>query len=497
MRGRVRLAGVLALAAVAAVGCLAPGARASSGAEVGMEDGRLLFYLPDAGTSLLPFWKFAGVDVVRLHARWVSIAPGTNALTMPAGFHPTDPNDPKYDWGRLDSVVKAVRDAGMRVELTVTGSGPLWSSASPARHNPRWKPIPEQFAAFATAVARRYGAQVDRYMLYNEPNQSGWLQPQGACVKGRCHPVAPHLYRALVRAAYPAIKAADPVSQVLIGELAPIGRDVGGSRASLKPLTFMRAFGCVDETYRPIRTGECRSFRPATADGFAYHPHGVKNGPGDPNPDPDEAQIADLPRLFATLDRLTGKGRILSSTGKPFDLYLTEFGYQTFPPDIAVGVTPTLQARYLQQAAYLTWRNPRIKNLTHYEWEDEPIRYLGSGAKAFAGWQSGLFYADGEPKPAAEVFTHPFWVDPRPGGRSARLWGQVRPGGAHDISVQKRPAGSGGAFVTIARLRTNESGYWAKIVPLGAKAEYRYRYDVGKPGAGTSQVMSAAAKPAR
>ena len=65
------------------------------------------------------------------------------------------------------------------------------------------------------------------------------------------------------------------------------------------------------------------------------------------------------------------------------------------------------------------------------------------------------------------------------------------------MTVQKRPAGSSGAFVTIARLRTNESGYWAKIVPLGARAEYRYRYDVGKPGAGTSQVMSAAAKPAR
>jgi hypothetical protein len=329
-------------------------------------------------------------------------------------------------------------------------------------------------------------------MLYNEPNQAGWLQPQGACAKGRCRPVAPHLYRALVRAAYPAVKAADPTSQVLIGELAPIGRDVGGSRASLKPLTFMRAFGCVDDRYRPIRTGECRRFKPATADAFAYHPHGVKNGPADPNPDPDEAQIADLPRLFGVLDRLTAKRRILVSTGKPFDLYLTEFGYQTFPPDIAVGVTPTLQARYLQQAAYLTWRNPRIKNLTHYEWEDEPIRYLGTGAKAFSGWQSGLFYSDGEAKPAAVVFTHPFWIDPRPGGRSARLWGQVRPGGAHDVVLQKRPAGSS-AFVTIARVRTNEAGYWAKIVRLGAKAEYRYRYDVGKPGAGMSQVMSAAA----
>ena len=105
---------------------------------------------------------------------------------------------------------RASARAGMKVMLTVSGPGPVWTSRSPGRGNPRYKPDPAAFADFATAVATRYGADVDRYILWNEPNLPSWLQPQASCAHRHCTPVAPHLYRGLVRAAYPAIKAADP-----------------------------------------------------------------------------------------------------------------------------------------------------------------------------------------------------------------------------------------------------------------------------------------------
>ena len=92
------------------------------------------------------------------------------------------------------------------------------ASTAPGRGNPRWKPSAPEFGHFAHAVAARYGAQVDRYLLWNEPNSPGWLQPQNECRRGVCTPVAPHLYRALVRAATPKIHAADPGSVVLLGE---------------------------------------------------------------------------------------------------------------------------------------------------------------------------------------------------------------------------------------------------------------------------------------
>ena len=69
--------------------------------------------------------------------------------------------------------------------LTITGPGPVWASPTPAKHNPRWKPQATDYADFARAVATRYGTQVDRYLIWNEPNQQGWLQPQWQCDKPR------------------------------------------------------------------------------------------------------------------------------------------------------------------------------------------------------------------------------------------------------------------------------------------------------------------------
>ena len=54
-------------------------------------------------------------------------------------------------------------------------------------------------------------------------------------------------------------------------------------------------------------------------------------------------------------------------------MHLTEFGYQTSPPDHAIGVTLAQQTRYLQQASYLAWRRPRVRGLSFYQWDDEPV----------------------------------------------------------------------------------------------------------------------------
>ena len=484
------------LAGTALALCLAATARASPGYEVGIEDDRLMLGNPIGAPLLAAEWKAQGVDIVRLIAVWGAIAPGRTHRTPPAGFDPVDPKSPGYDWSALDTAVGAASRAGLRVMLTVTGPGPLWTSRNPAHGDPRWRPDPRQFAHFATAVARRYGSAVDRYLIWNEPNQGSWLRPQGLCSGRRCRPVAPSLYRGLVRYAYPAIKAADPGAQVLIGELAPIGLHTGRSSRSLRPLDFLRSFGCVNSRYRPIRQKECAHFRPAPADGFGYHPHGKRRAPDQPNPDPDQAQIADLPRLLKALDRVVAHGGIRAHGGRHLGLYLTEFAYQTMPPDFGDGVAPSLQARWLQQAAFLAWRNPRVKNLTQYEWRDEPIRRAGPGKLAYAGWQSGLYYASGRPKPSAAVFRHPFWIQRRPSGRSARFWGQVRPGDRHTVTLERRKAGRR-TWVAIARVGSDAHGNWTLVRKLPFRADYRFAYELpsllpgGPPVAAHSGVLSA------
>ena len=80
---------------------------------------------------------------------------------------------------------------------------------------------------------------VDRYLIYNEPNQKGWLQPQWSCTAHhrKCTPVSPDTYRDLVRAAVPQVHKADPHSEAVIGELAPVGNRPISDETPMSPLT--------------------------------------------------------------------------------------------------------------------------------------------------------------------------------------------------------------------------------------------------------------------
>lgn len=459
----------------------APGAvLAAPDVETGIADDAVFLHRPKEAPRIVQEWKRLGIDVARVHARWIVIAPRPHDRRAPKGFNATNPLDPGYNWATLDLAVDLLLRNGIRPMVSITGSGPLWTSLEPGRRNHRWKPDPAQFGAFASAVARRYAGRVHRYIVWNEPNQAAWLQPQFTCRSGRCTPYAPHHYRRLYRAAHDAIKRVDRSAQVLIGALAPKGSNPRRANAAMRPLTFIRAMSCVSETYRRLRSGTCPRQPALPTDGLAYHPHGVLRAPDEPNPHPDEAAMADLPRLERAVDRSVARGILRGpSRRRPLDLYLTEYAYQTNPPDKAVGVSPAKQARWLAQSAYLAWRNPRVKALTQYEWRDEKIsRKARSGTRAYASWQSGLFYADDRPKPALRVFPHPIWAVQR-SDRKVRLWGQVRPGaGPVEVSVMRRRDGGRG-WARVARVRTDARGFWTTSAPPGAltgAVDYRFTY---------------------
>ena len=469
-------------ALLVALACLlvAPTAHAAARMEIGLEDERIMLDEPDQAPAVVAQWQSLGVDVVRLHARWAHIAPAPRATKPPAGFNAANPDDPHYDWSELDPAVALLRAAGIKVALTVTGPGPVWSSAKPTRHDGRWMPRASAFGAFARAVARRYRGQISRYMIWNEPNIPGWLSPQNECHSVRvrkrvttvCTPVAPHLYRALVRAAVPAIHSADPGSTVLMGELAPIGHVAHSKSSTIAPFPFYRALACVDEQDRPLRTGPCKGFRPAAADGIGHHPHGVLQSPDEPSKDKTWAKMGDLPRFERLLDRLSARGRLKLPRGR-VPIHLTEFGYQTSPPDHAIGISVAEQSLWLQQASYLAWRDPHVRSLFFYQWEDEPVRYRGPGTPAYSGWQSGLLYVNGEPKPALASFLAPLVLDRKPGQADAVAWGQVRPGGAHAVTLERQ---SGSDWEPVDVLKTDAAGYFSRKLAVAGGQRYRFTW---------------------
>ncbi len=472
----LRLPPLLAAGVALALACAAPAA-ASPSMDVGIADDRMLLKAtPEAASEAVTNWRDLGIDVVRIHARWDEIAPSPQARTAPEGFDASDPNAAGYRWEALDRAVALVRASGMRVMLTVTGAGPVWGTQFPVKDNPRYKPDPAKFAAFSTAVAKRFGAEVDEYIVWNEPNVAYWLQPQNTCTRGRCTPFAPHHYRKLVNAADPAIRAADPGARVLIGALAPRGSNGKSTNAQLRPLAFLRSMGCVNSRYKRVRSGYCRRFEPASGTGFAYHPHGLKLSPTQRSFNRDEAHIADLGRLVSVLDRVTrARGLRSRASGGRFPLYLTEYGYQTKPPDRVLGVSPGTQAKWTQHAAFLAYRHPRVRNLTQYAWIDEPIGRGGTG------WQSGLHFLDGKPKPALASFPDPFYAY-----RSSRgvvsAWGQVRPGGATTVTLERR---SGSSWRRVAEVRTNARGFFRRSVRTSATTTLRFRWEGGTSSART------------
>ena len=414
-----------------------------------------------------------GVDRVRVSAFWNGAAPNPSSRTKPAGFDGANPNDASYRWGALDRVVGSAHAHGLRVMLSITTPAPMWATTG-KRRNDVWLPSPSEFGAFAEAVARRYGAAVDQYGVSNEPNQGGWLQPQS----DRHGLISPGHYRAMVLAAYPRIKAADPSSTVLIGNLASSGTGKRGRRAPIRPLAFLRAMACVNSHWRPTRRGSCHHFRPIPTDAIGHHPYQFFLPPNHPSANRNDAGIGDGRRLLRALDRLVRAGRIRPSRGRRLNVFYTEFGYQTDPPDPFAGVSLRRQSRWLQQVAYIVWRTPRIRAINQFRLTDGPIH--GHGLAAFREFQSGLLFANRRKKPSYKTFPNPFFIS------GHRAWGQVRPGGRHTVTLERR-ASSRGRFRRVRRVRTDARGYFT--AHIGRRSgQWRYVYSDGPSG--RSDVIS-------
>ncbi len=490
MRFSTPLLGLLLTAALA-IG-VAGSASASSTMQIGISDDGVTQRTPDLAPTVIPQWASTGVDVARVLAIWSYVAPQPSASSQPSGFDPADPNDPRYDWGVLDQTVNLLVANGIKPVISVTGPGPVWGSSVPSQRNGRYKPDPKKFAQFATAVAKRYGDHVDTYILWNEPNLPLWLQPQFNCVGRTCTPASPAIYRNLLKATRPAIQAADPGAKLLAGALAPTGSSATARNAQMRPLQWLRSLGCVDAKLRKDRkSSSCKGFTPAAADGIAYHPHNRLASPTTKYPNADDAGIADIPKLLKTIDGIQKAGGLKNGTSstKKFDLDFTEFGYQTNPPDPYLGVPAAQQNAWLQQSDYLVWKQPRVKMLIQYLWRDDPVGSKGQGAKAYSGWQSGLYYYDGRAKPARAAFPNPFWVDLPKGRRTATVWGQVRPGGAAQVTVQRKLAGKS-SYTTVKALTTNAQGFFSFTTTVNAKASLRYSYKQVDPLTGASKTIT-------
>jgi hypothetical protein len=229
-------------------------------------------------------------------------------------------------------------------------------------------PDPEAFGDFMAALTARYAGgvaspggdtlpEVRHFEIWNEPNLSGFLRPPESGTSARLD-----RYAAMVKAAHPAMKEANPDVQVIAG--------VGGPRGS----TGETGVGAI-EWLQGLRD------RQIPLDGYSQHIY--------PSAGPLVATDA--------LPSWSSIGRFLEEVdgfrpGLPF--YITEAGYTTAPtPYRDVAVTEEEQAEYLTQIYSLPQlRTEQVKAVVWFNLEDN------------ANWPAGLYREGLEPKPSLQRF---------------------------------------------------------------------------------------------
>lgn len=441
-------------AAVVAFAVAAPAAEANRTQETILrDDASLAGWDSELRQRSLDDVDSLGVDTIHHIIGWRSIAPRPLSRNRPS-FDASDPA--AYDaseWDHIDDLVRGADARGIDVILAPAGPAPMWAAGCDddvdTEQPEVCKPSTREFQRFVIALAKRYSGsykdenggvlpRVDRWSVWNEPNQGGWLQPQWEKKRGRWSPVAGYYYRRLLEGAIRGLrKNGHEDDQIMMGETAPLGRQTGARhKRSLPPLTFWRAVLCIDEDGDPLRGTEaknlgCRGMDHLDADAVSHHPYtrGAGKDPRTRRIEREDVTLAYHRRLRKVLDQGARHNR--NHVRIPF--YVTEYGFQTDPPDERAGVRPSLAAKWLNESNWIAYNNSRIRGFGNYELFDE---------EDVGAFQTGLRYRSGKAKPSYDAFRMPIWILKR--SRYYRVWGQVRPGKVGqtvDIEYQASPRG--------------------------------------------------------
>ena len=438
----LRLTTIICALLGAAVLGMAGQARASTTQESIFQDDRLLLSGDDAlRRRTLDEIKALGVNTVRVLAVWSHFAPDAGSTTRPS-FDATDPG--AYPAGAFNDLDALVREAGARgLGLLLNPSSPIphWASGC-SKKNKRigtCRPHPGDFGNFIAALGKRYSGsyaglpRVSRWSVMNEPNLGSWLTPQFTGSKKHPVPAAPVIYRGLFYAAADALAATGHGSdQLLAAETGPIGQ-TGGSLTtrSIAPLAFYRTLFCLDRSGKPLkgkaatRAGCVGSFRRIDVSGISTHPY-TRAAIGAPTA---HAAADDLPlaqtRNLENLLRVAGsRGRLPSAT----PVFFTEYGVQTDPPD-PIGVSPRVQAAYLNEAEWIAYLDPHVRSVAQFELTDP---------KDPSTFNTGLRLPSGKAKPSLTAYRLPIWVIRA--GNGVQVFGAARPamGSSTQVDIQRR-----------------------------------------------------------
>jgi polysaccharide biosynthesis protein PslG len=412
-----------------------------------------------------------GTQMVRVNVTWSQVAPST----PPPGFNPSDPASPGYDWSRTDAAVRDLGAHGLRILMCVE-SAPAWAEGpgKPADEPPgTWRPDPAKFAAFANALARRYGGRypdperpgsylpkVSYWQPWNEPNLDEYLSPQWSRSGHGWVDTSPIIYRQLLNAFYAAIKRVSPANFVVTAGTSPYGDSSptyhrpGHQR--MPPVRFYRDLFCLrgPAALHPINCPD-----PAHLDALASHIYGLF-GPLWHAANRDDVATPDMYKLAAVLRAAERAGTALPRGHK--QLWVTEISWTSKPP-ASFGVPLATDALWYEQSMYVLWRQG-VDTVLLYQLRD--------AAPNTSGPWGGLYFFSGRPKPAATAFRFPF-VTQRIDSDQVQAWGRSPQAGS--LRVERL---TGGRWTPVQTLSVRGHEIFLRSIALRGAATLRARVGV-------------------
>ena len=349
-----------------------------------LASGMLVGFYDDAQVYSRPVWAFRQLrslraGIIRITIDWASVA-----KRRPRA--PANPADRAYNWTAVDRVVSQAAVNKVRVLASIYGT-PRWAGRARNR-------VPRRLVdlrLFAHAAAKRYsgtyrvrdGANkpaarplpaVRHWLAWNEPNNPIFLKPQWKRFRNGWRPQSAFDYAKICSAVWAGVHSTRLRGEkVACGATGPRGNDAPrSSRPSTSPLVFL--------TW--LRRAGLKRF-----DAYAHHPYYTNRleRPGTVPSSKKSVTLGNIQVLIAKLDALYGRKR----------LWITEYGYQTRPPDRFFGVRYSTQARYVHQAFAIARKTRRVDMLVWFLIRDE---------RRLSGWQSGVFSARGKRKPSFRAF---------------------------------------------------------------------------------------------
>ncbi len=313
-------------------------------------DGGIGYYGKADVDKIMDVVKESGAKWIRVPFEWSQLQP-----TSPTA----------YNWTITDGIMQSANERGIKV-LVVLWTTPAW--ARPTGTDMYAPPTnPTDFANFGKAVASRYASQgLHHYEIWNEPNQSYFFKPKPDAVK----------YTQLLKAAYSAVKQADP-SAIVMGPATTTGADTTDG-TQISPMTFLQT----------IYNQGGKDYM----DAVSYHPY------------PNGYPVSTSPNWTAWGQMLNSSPSVRSVMVANGDsakkIWATEAGYHT--GSAAYAVSETQQAQYLKETYALwtsyDWAGPMFwyehkdqgTNLSDKEANFGLLRYDWTKKPAFAAYQQAL-----------------------------------------------------------------------------------------------------------